>query len=445
MNWEEIFTSSNPLGGRMINVQAGVAGSEGSPYTSDNPSGGRCINVNIVSGGGGGSTGMLQIEGGVALDTTLRPVTDNSSTPVLSILSLSTTQALFGTSFTAGYYANTKVVVNNYASAVDEGANIGIFAASQATLNSATRFGYGLYGHGYTNGSARSGGVVGEGRVTATGDSGSAIGVRAYATDTHSGGMNIGLYGEASGGSTNYALYMNAGDIWSNTNQSWLFGSNIGLFMGGSTSVTASARLHVRGDGSNPIARFEDNAGTPTLRVENSLMRFGASTAFGSIAYAMTGTTFSGNNNGTGFGFYSQFSIAASSDRYDFGFGGDAVANDAGSVTHLALVRNFAAGAGSANYRPLGIYYTINNSGAQTGTATGIYTRATETNLNSMIHNLIDLGTAGLGSLFSVTNKGAIKVATIADADAPNSSLYYSSTASKLVWKDSGGVVNNLY
>lgn len=34
---------------------------------------------------------------------------------------------------------------------------------------------------------------------------------------------------------------------------------------------------------------------------------------------------------------------------------------------------------------------------------------------------------------------------TVADANAPNSTLYYSSTASKLVWKDSAGAVNNLY
>lgn len=33
----------------------------------------------------------------------------------------------------------------------------------------------------------------------------------------------------------------------------------------------------------------------------------------------------------------------------------------------------------------------------------------------------------------------------VADANAPNSTLYYSSTATKLVWKDSAGVVNNLY
>lgn len=33
----------------------------------------------------------------------------------------------------------------------------------------------------------------------------------------------------------------------------------------------------------------------------------------------------------------------------------------------------------------------------------------------------------------------------IADADAVNDSVYYSTTASKLVYKNSAGVVNNLY
>lgn len=40
---------------------------------------------------------------------------------------------------------------------------------------------------------------------------------------------------------------------------------------------------------------------------------------------------------------------------------------------------------------------------------------------------------------------GAIQPASISDASAPNNSLYYSTTASKLVFKDSGGNVNNLY
>jgi hypothetical protein len=45
----------------------------------------------------------------------------------------------------------------------------------------------------------------------------------------------------------------------------------------------------------------------------------------------------------------------------------------------------------------------------------------------------------------SVWSRGFIKPNTHSDSDAPNSSLYFSSSQSKLVWKDSGGVVNNLY
>lgn len=343
-------------------------------------------------GGGGGSVadGVLQLQNGVAMDTTLRPVTDQANTA--SPLQLSTTQVkVSGTgSFLVGDFTFTP----NY--------NIG----------------------GYAQWSSTSANLYHEWAISSNTDR--------YLFGLEASGVGFVMYHSTA--VSEYIASFGTAKIYFNKNV--LIGN-----YGGS----ASARLHVRGDGSNPIARFEDNAGTPMLRIENSLMRFGASTPFGSLQFAMTGTTISSNNNGTGLGFYSQFSVAGGSDRYDFAFGGDAVANDAGSVTHFALVRNFAAGAGAANFRPIGIYYTINNSGAQSGTAAGIYSRATETNLNGMAHNLIDLGTVGLGGLFSVTNKGAIKVATIADADAPNSSLYYSSTASKLVWKDSGGVVNNLY
>lgn len=34
---------------------------------------------------------------------------------------------------------------------------------------------------------------------------------------------------------------------------------------------------------------------------------------------------------------------------------------------------------------------------------------------------------------------------SFADADAPNNSIYYSTTASKLVYKDAGSTVHNLY
>ena len=40
---------------------------------------------------------------------------------------------------------------------------------------------------------------------------------------------------------------------------------------------------------------------------------------------------------------------------------------------------------------------------------------------------------------------GAVRPASIADSSAPTNAIYYSTTASKLVYKDSSGTVNNLY
>jgi hypothetical protein len=47
--------------------------------------------------------------------------------------------------------------------------------------------------------------------------------------------------------------------------------------------------------------------------------------------------------------------------------------------------------------------------------------------------------------LAAVTKNGAFVPAHLADASAANDTVYYSTTAGKLVYKDSGGTVNNLY
>jgi hypothetical protein len=44
-----------------------------------------------------------------------------------------------------------------------------------------------------------------------------------------------------------------------------------------------------------------------------------------------------------------------------------------------------------------------------------------------------------------IRNDGSIEPVSLADADAANNSIYYSTDQSKLVFKDSGGVVNDLY
>jgi len=43
------------------------------------------------------------------------------------------------------------------------------------------------------------------------------------------------------------------------------------------------------------------------------------------------------------------------------------------------------------------------------------------------------------------SEQAALQMATLADAAAPNNDLYYSSTQGKLVYKDSGGTVHDLY
>jgi hypothetical protein len=47
--------------------------------------------------------------------------------------------------------------------------------------------------------------------------------------------------------------------------------------------------------------------------------------------------------------------------------------------------------------------------------------------------------------LTAILNNGAFRPVHLADGSAANDTIYFSTTASKLVYKDSGGVVNNLY
>jgi hypothetical protein len=115
---------------------------------------------------------------------------------------------------------------------------------------------------------------------------------------------------------------------------------------------------------------------------------------------------------------YVRINVASSS-----AYGGFLVANN-GNITRTAgetstsyISGLFAAAAGSANYKPLRLEYTINNSGAQTGTATGIFLNATETALNSMTHNLLDLQ-VGASSRLRVSNAGNLTVGTSASITA---------------------------
>jgi hypothetical protein len=177
--------------------------------------------------------------------------------------------------------------------------------------------------------------------------------------------------------------------------------------IGGGSSL---GRLTVRGDGTNPIARFENSGGVNSLSINNdgSYHQYGSN---GSVGMFITNQNGSQSISGGALNWYSNLSALA-------GFGFRLVANNilaytsgTGGLLEIgSLGGTFSASAGSGNFRPLSLAYTINNSGVQTGNATGIFLNATETALNGITHNLMDLQVGGV-SKARIGNDGSYNMA----------------------------------
>ena len=76
-----------------------------------------------------------------------------------------------------------------------------------------------------------------------------------------------------------------------------------------------------------------------------------------------------------------------------------------------------------------------------TGVDASIYYDGTD-----LVINTAEVGSGGCKiNTLNVRANGTIQPVQLADASAANDSIYYSTTASKLVYKDAGGTVNNLY
>jgi hypothetical protein len=158
-------------------------------------------------------------------------------TPTLGAATATT--VLTGATASLTDFPNAKVIGSTDNTGNTHSYNIGVVGEALASSSDANIWGVGVYGVGASNGATRSAGVVGDGSVVNATDAGSAVGVRGYSTDTHTGGANIGLYTEASGSTTaNYALYMNAGNIYSNNTQTWTLGGNL-TFAGGRNIITS--------------------------------------------------------------------------------------------------------------------------------------------------------------------------------------------------------------
>lgn len=205
-------------------------------------------------------------------------------------------------------------------------------------------------------------------------------------TVTNAAGVSMQFgYG---GGATNYY------DAGAGGNQYWRGGTS-NYFQKqtiiGSVSVAPTAMLHVRGDGTNPIVLFQDNSGTSQLYITNAGSVIFANQVQGPLLRASTNLACSSFTNQS----YNGTAWLTIDDTWS---------------TQSYATKTIALTAGATNPKMFSYAYTINNSGAQTGTATGIFLNATETALNGMTHNLMDLQVGGV-SKFKVDNNGQILLA----------------------------------
>ena len=198
------------------------------------------------------------------------------------------------------------------------------------------------------------------------------------------------------------------------------------IFSGGSFQVNGSTSGRIifsvpAAAGSNTMS-FQ--AVTDTVAVLGTAQNWTATQTFAAItATTITGTTISASTSfvsdvymcsaGAG-GLALRFKSGANGAGISIenGLNGNNVGNPIGATFNLLDMTSttFNPAAGAKNFRGINLSYVINASGAQTGNMTGIYLNATETGLNGISHDLINLGTGGgvFVSKFKVNNAGSL-------------------------------------
>ena len=344
---------------------------------------------------GTGNITATNFVGGVygTLYTAAQPnITSTGTLTALSVTgNVNTGNLLVGPPASANFtrFPNAQAVISNTVSGIqqNEAHHIGIIAEGVADAGSSTVYGIGVYGVGYTNGPTRSGGVVGEAHVSASTDGGSAIGVRGYANDTHSGGLNIGLYGDATNGSANYALAMNNGNILSIFAQTWTLVDN----NAGALSVDAAGKAGILKIVTTDSAEGVTMSGYLTVTGNVTAPYF-----IGNITGAVTGNIIgnvTGNITGT---------LLTSSQPY---------ITSVGTLTSLAVTGNVSAGNVSGTQ---GTFVTLlgnligNTTGIHTGNVTGNVTGSVTGNVTGTILTAAQPNITSVGTLTSLAVTGNI-------------------------------------
>jgi hypothetical protein len=223
-------------------------------------------------------------------------------------------------------------------------------------------------------------------------------------------------------------------------------------------TASPSARQHIVTGGVSTIGAIIQAAAGQTANLQE--WRDSGGVARGYMSWLGTYPIFNLMDNGSGLGQYSFNEVKLLNNRivlqaalsgtariyYSGAQSFDVQNNNNGSaVTHIFGVRMLdpnKLSSSSAVQVGINIYPDINQSG--TAGYRMLQVNPTETAIGSGEKYLAWFGRGG-SFLSGIDRTGAYQPASLADADAANSTVYYSTTQSKLVYKDGGGVVNDLY
>jgi hypothetical protein len=170
-------------------------------------------NVFIGSGAGLSALPAGNISGTVANATYADTSGTVETAAQPNITSVGTLTSVVGGAGSASDFGNAIAIFGKDNTGSSLGDNIGVVGEAAANSTAGIN-GIGVYGYGATNGADKGTGVYGEGVIGASTDTGAAVGVRGVTAGVHASGMNVGLYGLASGSSvSNYSLYLVQGSI----------------------------------------------------------------------------------------------------------------------------------------------------------------------------------------------------------------------------------------